>query len=122
MFSNAKIGDKVWSIRSGWTEITEIGGNAYYPINIKGIIYSLDGKLWNFDTSPSLFWQEQTFNLSKPLPDFKKGDVLWVWNYNFDNKQVRIFSHFGNTGIWVFCSGYAGGDKVYYENAEKVIQ
>ena len=122
MFSNAKIGDKVWSIRSGWTEITEIGGNDYYPINIKGIMYSLDGKLWNFDTSPSLFWKEQKFDLSKPLPDFKRGDILWVWDCDREYKILRVFSHFDDDTICVFLGGTYCGNTIDYKNAEKAIQ
>lgn len=71
-FSNAKVGDKVWSIAYGWGEITGVGD---YLFRVK-FSDCCDCKLYNFDGKrvvsgeiyPTLFWKE--FNI--PVKDDKK--------------------------------------------------
>lgn len=67
-FSNAKIGDGVWSSVYGKGEIVNIESKGDCPIIVEfddGISdsysYTLDGKKYKFDKYPTLFWNE--FNI-----------------------------------------------------------
>lgn len=59
-FTNAKVGDKVFSIQEGWTEIREIKDNIY-PIVTINEEYTFDGKYMDCDKYPSLFARETVF-------------------------------------------------------------
>ena len=50
-----KVGDKVWTIQEGWTEIVKIEDAISYKIRTKLNIYSEKGMFINTDLNPSLF-------------------------------------------------------------------
>ena len=77
MFSNAKVGDRVWGFTKGWATIinTEYGGDGcIYPILVRysngdNECYTRCGKLYEDDIYQSLFWDEIKFDIpKKPLP------------------------------------------------------
>ena len=101
-FSNAKVGDKVWDIRFGWGEITEIRKKDGYPITVEFYdddnvivdIYTLDGKCTaDSDKNPILFWNKfeipneaykkasPALEIDTPLWVRKKGNTRWYKRY-----------------------------------------
>ena len=83
MFSNAKVGERVWCFMCGWGTIKEFNSSNDYPIDIEFI----DGLLDSFtvkgfrhkdDLFPSLFWDEINFEIpKKPLPRIDLNTPLW---------------------------------------------
>lgn len=76
MFRDAEVGDKVWSLYKGWGVIIGIKEGAKFPIEVGfGLsgneYYSVDGKLWNSDLNPSLFWDE--IKIVPPPPPKRKA-------------------------------------------------
>lgn len=62
-FETAKVGDKVWCIRSGWGEIGEVGWSDRYPIYVRFPhgefkTYTVDGLYDEEDLNQTLFWGE----------------------------------------------------------------
>lgn len=64
MFSKARVGDRVWSIRFGWGTIRKIDTNLNYPIRVhfdngNGLDgYKYDGRFGTGDQIPDLYWDE----------------------------------------------------------------
>jgi len=61
-----KVGDKVWTIQSGWTEVIDIDKNKFDDLLFlvtPDYSYDEKGHLFGGDEHPSLFWKEQTFVL-----------------------------------------------------------
>ena len=100
-----KKGDKVWTTNDGYITVDKIKKGATYAIVINGSNYTSDGKYNSYNKYPSLFWKEQTFDLSKPLPKLKVDDKVIVWD-DESNKLKRYFSHFTKSGeIMTFVNG-----------------
>ena len=80
-----KVGDKVWTIQDGDTEIAEVDIKTSHPITTKsGYWYMADGKTSPMHDSPSLFWSKPYDTLpGKPEPPKyqwlfrQKGDREW---------------------------------------------
>ena len=106
MFSNAKIGDKLWSFRYGWGEVFDIIYNTQYPINIRfgrgTCTYTTLGKSYAGDLLPDLYYDEIKFEIpKKPLPKLAVDTKVIV-----DDLYKRHFSHFNADGIiCTFTSG-----------------
>lgn len=72
MFDDAEVGDKVWSVVEGWGVVKEIHKNSNFPLLVSfksrnfSCGYTFEGKSSLVDNGPSLFWKEQTFDLSRP--------------------------------------------------------
>lgn len=110
-FEDAKIGDKVWCMRSGWGEICGIhlkdkySISVYFP-NAEYKRYTSDGFYNEDDATRSLFWDEVTIVApEKPMPDLPVDAKVLVWNYSSRTKYCRHFSHFENSKIYVFDKG-----------------
>ena len=62
MFENSEVGNKVWDIRHGWGIITFINTINAYPINVsfgnEDESFTIDGKEFESDLYPTLFWDE----------------------------------------------------------------
>lgn len=80
MFRNAKVGDKVWSMRNCWGTIVEINPNYGCPLRVEfnncdfTNSFTMDGKEYVNDINPTLFWNEikyetpkKPFNLEEEL-------------------------------------------------------
>lgn len=105
MFSNAKVGDKVWSVSYGWGEIDYIdkeGGTC--PLSVEfdreDITYTLSGKEQDYENQ-SLFWNEFEIPESaykKPLPKLEVDAKVLVWWDGDDLKYRRYFKCFDEQG------------------------
>lgn len=119
------IGDRVYSIKHGWGTVTDIS-NSYITYSITadfesgyvGIEFTPNGKLYLEDASPTLFWKEQTFDLSKPLPKLGRDTLLKVWNENSDRSNLRYFSRFSGEDGGVFVYAYGATSKTTDGNLE----
>jgi len=62
MFKDARVGDRVWSMKRGWQEVVEIRPNAIYHIILKTfygfVTITFDGKESVNDLLPTNFWNE----------------------------------------------------------------
>jgi len=107
-FKNVKIGDKVWSVTSGWGVISNI-----YVDDIEVIFredfkrwYNLKGKFDHRDLYPDLYWHE--FPLPKetaPLPDLATDAKVYVKDYAVAQWLPRHFSHFDRELMHTFQDG-----------------
>jgi hypothetical protein len=77
-FETAVVGDKVWSIDSGWGEIRARHGSVTYPLGVyfsngEYRTYTLGGLYTEYDKTQSLFWDEvKTVAPQKPTPEVAK--------------------------------------------------
>jgi hypothetical protein len=87
MFSNAKVGDKVWDFTYGWGKIYNIDLNSDYPIKVERLnemdeSYTFDGKLGD-EEAPTLFWDEIKYEIpTKPKRMVTKTIECWVNVYS----------------------------------------
>jgi hypothetical protein len=107
MFSNAKVGDKVWSVSYGWGEIHYIekeGG--VYPLSVEFVkdyvTYTLSGKEQDYENQ-TLFWNEFEIPESaykKPLPKLEVDTKVLVWDAYMDKGKARkrYFKEFNKNG------------------------
>ena len=79
-------GERVWHIRYGWGVLTESNINPKYPLNFtaQGVPHlatlTLHGFELHTDINPSIFYKEQTFDMSKPEPE------IGTWGYFWDEE------------------------------------
>ena len=112
MFKDAKIGDRVWSyVDAKYGRIVEIIGGKY-PIKVefnngRQSYFTIDGKRFEADKRPVLFWDKIEFEIpKKPLPRLKVDAKVFVWNKEGDIKVKRHFKRFDTDGrIICFASG-----------------
>lgn len=110
-FENAKVGDKVWCITSGWGEVRGIDFSKAYSIGVyftsdEFKTYTVDGRYTEDDLNQTLFWDEVVFEApSKPLPKLNVDDKVLVWDDGDTNKCKRYFSHFDGSKVACFDSG-----------------
>lgn len=90
MFSNAKTGDRVWSLLHGWGTVTEVDRHAKLEVTValhvlfdtgEMYYYNLDGKYSADDLNPELYWGE--LNIIPPekpdtLADFLKRNLDYI--------------------------------------------
>lgn len=88
-FSKVKVGDKIWTIQSGWVEVDYIDKNSFYPILSSELSYTLDGKNGLADKYPSAFL-EYPFK-EEPI---KKDTLVWYRNAEGMSWMVGYYSHF----------------------------
>ena len=120
-FEDAKVGDRVWALSSGWGTVVDI--NKYrtlYPIQVSfGLTtctYTTDGKSFIEHISQALFWDEVVITPpEKPLPKLEVDTKVLVWGNEKGSKLHRHFSHFEKNGkIVTFAEGrtsWSQGDK-----------
>ena len=78
-----KVGDRIRNLNyaGNWDTIPCINPNLNYPTHTAiNEVCTEYGKYDNRDKYPSTFWKEQTFDLSKPLPNLKVEDEVDVWS------------------------------------------
>lgn len=90
MFENAKIGDKVWSIRHGWGKIYSIKPeneiyllkvefDSYINQNNYTVSFTFEGKSFRLDKNPTLYWDELEFDIPKPPKRLVKKTISkWI--------------------------------------------
>lgn len=112
-FTDAKAGDRVWSITEGWGVIRERRRPpTSYPLyvdfdNGNHKTYTLWGKYNYKDHGPTLFWDEvKTETPEKPLPQLEVDAKVIVWDQD-GKKYNRHFSHFDEDGrLFAFNYGH----------------
>ena len=103
-FEDAKVGDRVWALSSGWGTVVDI--NKYrtlYPIQVSfGLTtctYTTDGKSFIDHISQALFWDEVVITPpEKPLPKLEVDTKVLVWDYPSREPTRGYFSHFSKNG------------------------
>lgn len=116
-----KVGDRVFWNRKGWGKIINIDNPKYpnYPItaefNDSYYSFTIDGKLHSDDLVPSLSFTEYfmiRFSQTRPKPDLKPGDLIWVRNdgdewlykrfYAWTDKGVEVKHQRDNNQVWEY--------------------
>ena len=112
-FSDAKVGDRVWSLTEGWGVIKNRSSkHTQYPLYVgfdNGIhrTYTLWGLVCFTDLNPTLFWDEVQIEIpEKPLPQLEVDAKVFVWDQD-GRKYKRHFSHFDEEGrLFAFNYGH----------------
>lgn len=114
-FDNAKVGDRVWSIRYGWGKIKNVALNKVYGLLIEFLrsdgtpyecVYTFDGKDYDSDRYPTLFWNgfhiptekedKKPFNLVEFLREnlepveFNEDKFNYFLTYNVRSKELEF--------------------------------
>lgn len=110
-FDNAKVGDRVFDLLKGWGTIGAIRKNEEYPIYVNADIdsfctFTLDGKRYVKDLTPTLFWNE--VKLPNDEEDKKPFDLVEFLRENLEPRDFRggtnnielRFSHKSNKWKW----------------------
>lgn len=103
MFSDAKIGDKVWDFQNGWGVIVDLDSGDY-PIIVEFhagavVSYTTRGHFHSDGANPSLFWDVVRFEVPpKPPARLDVDDKVVVWSDEC-GKTNRHFSHFSKDGV-----------------------
>ena len=103
--SKVGVGDYIWTIREGWTEVISIEElTSSYPITTIKERYTRQGLYHQSDVAPSAFIEPPDFYKEyaehKPC-EFKKGDKVLVNNAS----KRRYFSHKGKKLFYCFNNG-----------------
>ena len=97
-----KVGDKVWTIQLGEVTVVDIVNSYPYRILVGAMRerYTANGKYWETDVSPSLFWSDPNI-VSPPKPEPPKYQWLWkhktgrAWSlscgYHADEDELRKY-------------------------------
>lgn len=96
--SKVKVGDKIWTIQEGWTNVKKIDGDSEYPIQTTQIEeYTINGKLYSDDKYPSAF-------LECPFKEepIEKDTLVWFRGSAAENWMVGYYSHSENESHYCF--------------------
>ena len=107
-FEDAKVGDRVFHYKYGWSTITNIKKESDYPIIIDyDFSFTYEGFADKSDSNPSIFWDEVIITPpEKPLPKLEVDTKVLVWDNSNCIKRKGHFSHFDEKGkMHVFASG-----------------
>jgi hypothetical protein len=79
MLRDTRVGQKIFTIRDGWTKVTNIYPERVYSIRVESCsLYTLEGKYSESDLHPSA-WTYNPFDPEdKPPCEFKVGEVIAV--------------------------------------------
>ena len=126
-FETAKVGDRVWCMRSGWGEIRSISSSKSYSLavyftNEEYKTYTTEGLYDEEDLSRTLFWDEVVIEApAKPMPSLSVNANVYVWCNGDGLKLKRHFSHFKNGDCHTFDGGHTswtGGSTSAWDNWE----
>lgn len=86
--SKVKVGDKIWTIEDGWTNVISIERDEDYPIYTKNNTYTFDGKVNIGDKHPSAF-------LECPFKEqpIERDTLVWFRDSEDGNWMVGYYSH-----------------------------
>ena len=112
-FTDAKVGDRVWSLTEGWGTVTaRFRSYTEYPLTVEfengeHKTYTLWGRFRIKDKNPTLFWDEVKIETPvKPLPQLEVDAKVLVWGCSCESKVKRHFSHFKNGELRAFDRGH----------------
>ena len=124
-FEDAKVGDKVYHYRYGWSTITNIKKESDYPIIIDyDFSFTYEGFTDKSDKNRTLFWDEVVITPPpKPLPRLDVDTKVLVWNFEEDKYKIKgHFSHFNKYGsMFIFANGttsWSSSTTIGYRNWE----
>ena len=119
MFSKAKVGDRVFSVRRGWGTIERVEPNCPFEL-IYGCVtdaddcvfwFTVNGKEGRSDLLPSVFWGEPKFEIpERPIPELEVDTKVLVRMSEDDPWVNRYFHSFDEEGK--LCT-WAGGSTKY---------
>jgi hypothetical protein len=89
--SKVKVGDKIWTIESGWTKVVNTNDSSVYPVETEDPCFTIDGKRWKSDKYPSAFL-EYPFK-EQPI---EKDTLVWFRDCEDASWKVGYYSHFKN--------------------------
>lgn len=95
--SKVKVGDKIWTIREGWTKVKRITIGKTFPIDTNDKCYTIDGKIYSDDKYPSAFL-EYPFK-EQPI---EKDTLVWFRDCEDENWMVGYYSHFKDGKHFIF--------------------
>jgi hypothetical protein len=100
MFSNAKVGDRVWSFIHGWGVIIKVGRSSDFPIYVEFSAangdgyesYSYEGRSLLSDYHPTLFWDEINFTIpNKPKTRYKLINGIKILDISFIPQRYDLY-------------------------------
>jgi hypothetical protein len=95
--SKVKVGDKIWTIESGWIKVINTKGGNLYPIDTENYSYTFDGKVTISDKYPSAF-TEYPFK-EQPI---EKDTLVWFREQEDQSWKFGYYSHFQDGRHWCF--------------------
>ena len=106
-FEDAKVGDRVYHYKYGWSTITNIKKESDYPIIIDyDFSFTYEGFADKSDKNRTLFWDEVIITPpEKPLPKLQVDTKVLVWDDPNEEPTRGYFSHFEKNGNIVIFSG-----------------
>lgn len=107
--SKVKVGDKIWTIQSGWTEVIQINEKTDYPIRTEEDSYTFDGKSTIFEKHPSAFL-EYPFK-EQPI---EKDTVVWFRDGEDHSWINGYYSHFENGKHFCFANSLKSDEAKAY--------
>ena len=113
MFRNAKVGDRVWDFIEQWGTIVKIYEKSDFPLvvefdnNEEEGVYTYEGKEFEVDFNPRLFWDEIKFKIpEKPFDLEEELRKLEVIEFSFDENSYLLFYDNEENSICYDCTGY----------------
>jgi hypothetical protein len=96
--SKVKVGDKIWTIRHGWTTVKYFCSDREYPIGIEKETYTFDGRAVIEDKYPSAF-------LEFPFKEqpIEKDTLVYYRDDEEESWKVGYYSHFDNVSKKHWC-------------------
>lgn len=100
MFSNAKVGDRVWDFIEHWGTIIRIHDKSDFPLIIKfdnkeERIYKFNGQAYGENMTIRLFWNEIKFEIPEKSFDLKE-ELKKLEIVKFKNKKLNYFLYYDN--------------------------
>ena len=126
------VGQTVFNIDCGKGKVIEIKSNKDYPIIVKFDDEFYSDRSYTFDGKEiigkhvTLFQQPINLPTNKPIIKLKKGDLVWVKDYEETQWGCRYFSHFtdfSRTKVACFTDQKKDGDLKewrYYSEFENI--
>lgn len=109
--SKVKVGDKIWTIQSGWTEVIQINKKTDYPIRTEEDSYTFDGKSTIFEKHPSAFL-EYPFK-HEPI---EKDTLVYYRDKEVCPWKVGYYSHFEDGKHYVFESSLKSTETEFFND------
>ncbi len=100
--SKVKVGEKIWTIQDGWTEVIDIILGTEFLIKTSSEGYDFNGRYYSDDKFPSAFL-EYPFK-EQPI---EKDTLVWYKNSEEMSWMVGYYSHFKDGKHFIF----AGSNK-----------
>lgn len=126
-FETAKVGDRVFSLVAGWTEISKLDVGMNYPITVQRVgdqfpceaQFLLNGKLRD-SGEQILFWDEIKFDVpKKPVEVPAKDTVVRVRQNTCTSWQLRHTTGSATTDGFLYCYNDGRSSKTVFSEQDK---